>query len=578
MHRYRLMDVDLLFRRGIAYTLTGVFVVGLYVTLVVIVGELFGEGLPQLGNLGRVLATIIAALLFAPTRERIQIWLDKFFYKERYDLRVTVGEFGRNLGSEKDLSRVLDRIVERLSSSLSVDKMAVLMEDADDPSRFVLARAHGLDIPSGTIFPFLKKELAQPYIFSAATGEADTGLHYFIPCRAKGRIIAYLGMGTTRHGDYLTSEDIDLLEGVSDYVGIAVENATLYQSLEVKATQYETLKDFNENIIESIGVGVMVEVDNRIVAWNRALESLTGRLRSEMIGSETREAIPEQSLTRLRTERNLYKHRWGDLVVNFSATPLVDKQGQATGRLIMVDDITERVRLEDQLVENDKLTSMGLLAAGVAHEVNTPLAVISSYSQLVRKQLSPDDERNRLMDRIIKQTFRASEIVNNLLSFSRTNATDFVELDVHQVITETLSLLEHQFRNSGVEIDRQLSAQAPLAFGNPGKMQQVFLNLFLNARDAMASGGRLRVRTDTAGSRLQVWVEDTGTGISQENIRKIYDPFFTTKERGKGTGLGLSVSYGIIQEHGGSITVESVRGQGTAFRLEFPLARKPVSV
>lgn len=578
MHRYRLMDVDILFKRGIVYTLTGVLVVGLYVTLVVVIGELFGEGLPQLGSLGRILATIVAALLFAPTKEHIQIWLDKFFYKERYDLRVTVGEFGRSLGSEKDLSRVLDRIVERLSVSLSVDQMAVLMEDADDSSRFVLARGHGLDLPAGTVFPFLKRDLNQPYVFSTQTDGNPTGLCYFIPCRAKGRIVAYLGLGRTRHGEYLTSEDIDLLEGVSDYVGIAVENATLYQSLEIKASQYETLKDFNESIIESIGVGVMVEVDNRIVGWNRALEDLTGRSRSEMMGRETHNAIPQQSLERLRSERHLYKHRWGDLVVNFSATPLLDKGGNATGRLIIVDDITERVRLEDQLVQNDKLTSMGLLAAGVAHEVNTPLAVISSYSQLLRKQLSPDDERHGLMDRIIKQTFRASEIVNNLLSFSRTNATDFIELDVHQVITETLALLEHQFKSSGVEIDRDLAAEVPLAFGNPGKMQQVFLNLLLNARDAMANGGKLKVRSRTAGSSLQVWVEDTGTGITQENIRKIYDPFFTTKERGKGTGLGLSVSYGIIQEHGGSIFVESQPGVGTTFRLEFPLARKPVSV
>jgi len=266
------------------------------------------------------------------------------------------------------------------------------------------------------------------------------------------------------------------------------------------------------------------------------------------------------------------------LVVNFSAMPLVDKEGRTTGRLIIVDDITERVRLEDQLVQNDKLTSMGLLAAGVAHEVNTPLAVISSYSQLLRKQLSPGDERVRLMDRIIKQTFRASEIVNNLLSFSRTNATEFVEIDVHQVISETLALLEHQLASAGIEIERELSAEAPLAFGNAGKMQQVFLNLFLNARDAMAKGGTLRVRTEASGSRLEIRIEDTGIGISQENIRKIYDPFFSTKERGKGTGLGLSVSYGIIQEHGGYIFVESEPGKGTAFRLEFPLARKPVSV
>jgi PAS domain S-box-containing protein len=578
IHRYRLMDVDILFKRGAAYTLATMLVVGLYVSAFVIVGELFGEGLPQLGVAGSIVATIVAALLFAPTKDRIQIWLDKFFYKDRYNLRLTVSDFGRRLGAEVDLAKVLDRIVERLSSSLSVDRMAVLLEDPNNPDRFVLARSRNLDVPRGTVFPFLTKEIDQPYVIVDSSTAGEAGLLYFIPCRAKDRVIAYLGMGPTNDGGYLTSEDLELLEGISEYVGIAVENATLYQSLEDKATQYEALKDFNENIIESISVGVMVEVGGKILGWNRALEHLTGKSPGQMLGKLTSEAIPPASLERLRDERNLYKHRWDSLVVNFSAMPLVDKEGRTTGRLIIVDDITERVRLEDQIVQNDKLTSIGLLAAGVAHEVNTPLAVISSYSQLLRKQFASGDQRQGLTDKIIKQTFRASEIVNNLLSFSRTSSTEFAEIDVHQVVADTLSLVDHQLKSAGVEVRKSLDATAPLAFGNAGKLQQVFLNLFLNARDAMTSGGCLTVRTDTKDSRLRIWVEDTGTGISGENIKKIYDPFFTTKAVGEGTGLGLSVSYGIVQEHGGELFVDSAPGRGTSFRLELPLARRPVNV
>ena len=578
IHRYRLMDVDILFKRGAAYTLATMLVIGLYVTAVVMIGDLFGEGLPQLGVGGSIVATIVAALLFAPTKDRIQIWLDKFFYKDRYNLRLTVADFGRRLGSEVDLDKVLERIVERLSGSLLVERMAVLLEDPQDRSRFILARSRNLDIPAGTVFPFLKKVIDQPYVIVDSDMADETGLNYFIPCRAKDRVIAYLGMGQTEDGGFLTSEDMELIEGISDYVGIAVENATLYQSLEDKATEYESLKDFNESIIESISVGVMVEVGGRLLGWNRALERLTGRGREEMIGKATSEVFPEQALERLHEERNLYKHHWGDLVVNFSATPLLDKEGQTSGRLIIVDDITERVRLEDQIVQNDKLTSMGLLAAGVAHEVNTPLAVISSHSQLLRKQLPTDDDRHAVMEKIIKQTFRASEIVNNLLSFSRTNPAEFVELDVYRIITETLSLLEHQLKSAGIHVEKDFAAPAPLAFGNAGKLQQVFLNLFLNARDAMPDGGTLRIRTESSDSRLRIWIEDTGVGISGGNIKKIYDPFFTTKEVGKGTGMGLAVSYGIVQEHGGSIGVESVPGQGTTFRLELPLSRKPVNV
>jgi signal transduction histidine kinase len=305
---------------------------------------------------------------------------------------------------------------------------------------------------------------------------------------------------------------------------------------------------------------------------------LTGQTRAETLGKRTEEIIPIQFLQGLLENRHLYKQRWNGLTVNFSATALVDKSGATRGTLVIIDNITDRVRLEDQLIQNEKLTSIGLLAAGVAHEVNTPLAVISSYSQMLRKEISAEDSRHKLLEKITKQTFRASEIVNNLLNFSRTTATEFSEVDMHQVITETLSLLEHQFKTARIRVERELLADYPITFGNAGKLQQVFLNLFLNARDAMAEGGELRVRTETVDSKIEIIVQDTGTGISRENIKKIYDPFFTTKAVGKGTGLGLSVSYGIVHEHGGNISVESKLGRGTAFKLELPLVRKPVNV
>jgi two-component system NtrC family sensor kinase len=576
IHRYRLMDVDIIFKRGVTYTLATACVIALYATVVVIVGDFLGAGFEPLSTFARVIATIVAALLFAPIKDQFQIWLDKFFYRDRYDLRQTLIDFGRTLGSEVDLDTMLDRIIDRLGRALFVARAAIFLEDPFDPLRFAPARTAGLTIPDGTDFSFLGTSTGRPYVFF----ESDLhDLNYFIPCRVKDRVIAYIALGRTRNGDYLTSEDLELLETVSDYVGIALENARLYRSLEQKASEYESLKDFSENIVESINVGVVVEdVDGRIVGWNRALESLTGRGRRETLGRRTEEIIPSNFLQRLSEDRHLYKQPWNNLIVNFSATSLVDKTGATRGTLIIIDDITDRIRLEDQLIQNEKLTSIGLLAAGVAHEVNTPLAVISSYSQMLRKEITPEDGRHKLLEKITKQTFRASEIVNNLLNFSRTNATEFTEVDVHQVITDTLSLLEHQFKVARIRVERELRAEYPTAFGNAGKLQQVFLNLFVNARDAMPDGGELRILTDAVDSKIEIIVQDTGVGISRENVKKIYDPFFTTKAAGKGTGLGLSVSYGIVQEHGGNISVDSRPGVGTSFKLELPLVRKPVNV
>ncbi len=576
IHRYRLMDVDIIFKRGVIYTLATASIIGLYATLAVLVGDLLGSGFETLSTVARVVATIVAALLFAPIKDQFQVWLDKFFYRDRYNVRQTLIDFGRTLGSEVHLEKMLDRVVDRLSRALLVGRAAIFLEHPYQKSRFFPAKVVGLSIPENADFSFLKESTDRPYVFF----ESDNhDLNYFIPCRVKDRVIAYIGLGRTQNGDYLTSEDLELLETVSDYVGIALENARLYRSLEEKATEYQSLKDFSENIIESINVGVMVEdVEGRIVGWNKALEFLTGQAAGETLGRRTTDIIPEDFLHRLLETKHLYKQQWNGLIVNFSATSLVDKSGSTRGTLIIIDNITDRVRLEDQLIQNEKLTSIGLLAAGVAHEVNTPLAVISSYSQMLRKQISADDPRFKLLEKITRQTFRASEIVNNLLNFSRTNALEFTEVDVHQVIAETLSLLEHQFKSARIRVEQELLADNPWTVGNAGKLQQVFLNLFVNARDAMGEGGELRVRTEAIDSKIEVTVQDSGVGISRENIKKIYDPFFTTKAAGKGTGLGLSVSYGIVQEHGGNISVESVPGHGTSFRLDLPIVRKPVNV
>jgi signal transduction histidine kinase len=284
---------------------------------------------------------------------------------------------------------------------------------------------------------------------------------------------------------------------------------------------------------------------------------------------------------------NLYKFRLATpagetRTVNVAIAPLVTRKFQVIGRLVIMDDITDRVELENQLSQADKLSSIGLLAAGVAHEVNTPLAVISSYTQMLTKQLQGDPQKSGLLDKITRQTFRASEIVNNLLNFSRTSGTEFANVDINKVISDTLALLEHQFKTAKIQVHPDLHPEISPIQGNAGRLQQVFLNLFLNAKDSMPGGGQLRVATSN-GDFVSVRVSDTGAGIAPEHIQRIYDPFFTTKAvpregQSRGTGLGLSVTYGIIQEHAGKIRVESEPGVGTTFALDFPLSRKAVHV
>ena len=205
-----------------------------------------------------------------------------------------------------------------------------------------------------------------------------------------------------------------------------------------------------------------------------------------------------------------------------------------------------------------------------------PLNGVSSYTQMLLGMVPETYPKHELLKKMHRQTERASNIVGNLLNFSRAgNATDYVDLDINKLLNDTLQLLEPQLRKSSVEIIKNYDQIPPMVVGNGGKLQQVFTNLILNARDAMFGGGTITLSTSTGPTGdVIVEVADTGEGIPQENLSKVFDPFFTTKGVGNGTGLGLAVTYGIVQEHGGTIEVKSADGLGATFTITFPAAAK----
>jgi len=606
--RYRLMDIDLISKRVVVYTVAAALVVGVYFALVAGVATLVHSRQPNTGTTGLILAVVVTALLFDPVRKWIQDRVDHLFYRTVYDYRRTLIEFGRELSSETDLNALLSSVVDRLSRTLSVDRIAIFLGSGEDGESFALAKSVGMSPKPKLDLTFLSAPRPEPagHMFFENTHQvpretaeaqdsiARLDLNYYIPCRAQQKTIAVLGLGKTTKGDYLSSEDVELLETLAGYLGIAIQNGRLYASLQQKVAEYERLKDFNENIVESINVGVMaLDMEDRIESWNAQMEVMYALPRWQALTQPLRSVFPAEFVEEFYRVRqnaginNLYKFRLSTpagetRTVNVAIAPLVTRTFQVIGRLVIMDDITERVELESQLSQADKLTSIGLLAAGVAHEVNTPLAVISSYTQMLAKQLQGDPQKSGLLEKITRQTFRASEIVNNLLNFSRTSGTEFANVDINKVITDTLALLEHQFKTARIHVESELTPGISAIQGNPGRLQQVFLNLFLNAKDAMPGGGRLSVATSN-GDMVSVRVTDTGSGIAPEHIQRIYDPFFTTKAtpkegQSRGTGLGLSVTYGIIQEHAGKIRVESNPGEGTTFALDFPLSRKAVHV
>jgi len=601
--RYRLMDVEVIIKRALVYAAALAAIAAIYAILLRTAGAIFLRAADQKQNpVIALLATFVVVLLSRPVKNAIQTGLDRVYYRDRYDYRRALVGFARDLNSDLDLQRLSERLVHRITETLVVDKMALMLAPVSGNGDFItIAHAGFPDAPP----PLSARSEVATRLVSGHTLALDeilalrrldvrevdfwreAGIHYFVPCVSKEGTIAVMALGRKASTEPLSSEDMALLSAVAAQAATALENGRLYRQLRTKADELERMRQFSENILESLNDGLAVlDRNGRVVRWNRQMEELHGVRHESAVGLALDELFDAGIVRMIRgsaagaaegsahyriplTTRHEPPRR---LLVNLGATPLRDSHSEVVGSIVIVEDISTRVQLEEQLQISEKMASIGLLAAGVAHEVNTPLTGISSFTQMLLERARPDDPSTQVLEKIERQTFRAAKIVNGLLNLARPAQVDSGPCDINAVVNDVLSLLEHQFRTGRIQVRKELAARPPVVQGIEHKLQQVFLNLFLNARDAMPRGGWLTIVTRADRDGAVVEVADTGSGIPAEQLSRIYDPFFTTKEIGKGTGLGLSITYGIVQEHGGSITCDSQVEQGTRFSIRLPLA------
>ena len=602
--RYRLMDVEVIIKRGLVYAAALAAIAAIYAILYRTAGAIFLRDADQKQNpVIALLATFVVVLLSRPVKNAIQTGLDRVYYRDRYDYRRALVGFARDLNSDLDLQRLSERLVHRITETLVVDRMALMLAPASAGSGDFVTIAHAgfPDVPP-PLSPASEVAMRLMSGHTLALDEIlalrrldvreidfwrDTGIHYFVPCVSKEGTIAVMALGRKASTEPLSSEDMALLSAVAAQAATALENGRLYRQLRTKADELERLRQFSENILESLNDGLAVlDRNGRVVRWNRHMEELYGVRHESAVGLALDELFDTgiarmikgpadgaaEGTAHYRIPMSTRHEPPRRLLVNLGSTPLRDSHADVVGSIVIVEDISTRVQLEEQLQISEKMASIGLLAAGVAHEVNTPLTGISSFTQMLLENAPPDDPSTQVLEKIERQTFRAAKIVNGLLNLARPAQVDSGPCDINAVVNDVLSLLEHQFKNGSIQVRKELAPLPPVVQGMEHKLQQVFLNLFLNARDAMPKGGWLTIVTRADRNGAIVEVADTGSGIPVEQLSRIYDPFFTTKEIGKGTGLGLSITYGIVQEHGGSITCDSQVGQGTRFSIRLPLA------
>ena len=613
--RYRLMDVDVVVRRALVYAMTtvaiammiGAVALGL---MFIVVGKDLSSTEITLRALIAVVAMAAIVLISEPLKKFLQERADRFFYGERYDQREGLLDFGKTLSANTALDPLLNALIERLRQVLDVEKVAIFIEDERAAAHYRLAKSVGLDevynIPADFRTMIRLKSADKGIVRADEFETADDAstetnqtnsptvrqeLHYFVPCVARGKMVSVIGLGRASDGSLLSSEDLEILRTVSGYIAVAIENSRLYEEQQQHTEELALLKEFNESIVESVNVGLLaVDEDGRVIRCNSPFEQMTGQMRDDVVGKRVEDIFDEsfalnlenilgKSRWHLTEIRNAYKLHTFDvegrsLILNVAVAPLRNTGKQHTGAIIVLENVSSRVKLEETLQQSEKLSSIGLLAAGVAHEVNTPLTGVSSYTQMLLGMIPETDPKHALLQKMQRQTDRATNIVGNLLNFSRTgSSTEFADTDLNRLLNDTLQLLEPQLRKSNVSIVKEYTEHLPAITGNGGKLQQVFTNLILNARDAMIDSGTITLRTFVDGDEsVVVEVVDTGEGIPSDNLTKIFDPFFTTKGVGNGTGLGLAVSYGIVQEHSGSIEATSESTDGTTFKITFPVA------
>ncbi|MCZ6506656.1 MAG: ATP-binding protein [Acidobacteria bacterium] len=577
--RYKLWDIGIVIRDTLTLAMTALIgVIGFSLANLVV-----QRVVPDDFALSRTMLSFTSGLMIAglmiPTRRRIGASLERLQYGGMFRRRRGLLAFGREMLEERDLDSLSSALLGELAGTFDLARANLYLGRSDR----LTAQRQEAGVPKFLSASELDEEfwasdvrsltgLALPGELSASNRLHAAGYRYAFPLTSRRQRIGVLAIGYKRGEAALSSDDIDLVRNLLSQVSLAIDNAHLLEQVRRQLDEVSKLQETTAEILESSPAGIAVVAgDGSIDRANAALAGIFETTPETLVGRSLTELLGHGPLPRANApvrEMRFESASGREHYLQISVAPLASAQDGSS--VVLVHDVTERVAIENAMKEQDRLASLGMLAAGVAHEINTPITGISSYAQMLLRDTPESDPRHELLLKVERQTFRASRIVNNLLEFSRDRPREARPVSLNFIVQECLDLLKERLREGRIELDWQPPEEELTVWGSDGELLQVFTNLVVNASDAMADGGTLRVSCEASDDWIKVSVEDSGVGIPVDQLEQIFEPFFSTKLQQGGTGLGLSISYNIVKRHGGHLRVASVPGEGCTFFVELP--------
>jgi PAS domain S-box-containing protein len=607
----KILEVGLLFRRVISYILLSAYLLALYAAVWWLVATaLRSPSFQNAHSIAHVTAAIVIAFAMAPARGISRRLAERLFISaHQLDFRATVSKTAKILASVTTLRDLLNRFAETVAEAVDTDRVLILLPDkhgfsqqyppAEAGSRYRLELTR-----DQTTIVQLESE-REPIVLDELHRVRPTAqlqrvmrqldslqIALAMGIFARDQLAGVMLLGPRKSGRIYGSVEQNALQVLCGQLAVAIENAELF-------TEVQNAKIYNETLLENLTSGVIaVGTDERITVFNNEAGQIT-HLNSQDMLDRSLDELPEPLREPLRTtlatgesqeNRELILRSDSEAVIIRASTSIFHGQDrQVLGALMVLTDITAIKRLELQIRRSDRLASLGTLSAGMAHEIKNPLVSIKTFAQLLPERYQDSDFRETFSNLIGHEIDRIDSLVNQLLRFARPAKPHLKPMHVHEVLEKSLLLIGHRLFQKDIKLTRSWEANVDTIRADADQLEQVFLNFFLNAMDAMKRGGELNVSTQIRTGEewvatiaegngdgqpqevLRITIRDTGEGIRTEDVPHVFDPFFSTKDYG--TGLGLSVVHGIIQEHGGQIEVESELKKGTAFHILLPLVR-----